>query len=136
MRDRETFDDFVDTNTRRSHASPNAIAARTYGPRFRSLLLHPDNDGYPVSDPERPYALGLVGLSPQWADITGKLHRLGISIETNTAGVVSGITFADDQSKRAWDNWWAVAVLDLATLMSNWVGYLPSDAASAQGLYV
>ena len=79
------------------------------GHAFEACYFIPANDGYPVSDPERPYALGLVGLSPQWADITGKLHRLGISIETNTAGVVSGITFADDQSKRAWDNWWAVA---------------------------
>ena len=83
---------------------------RTRSPRgrpghaFEACYFISDNDGYPVSDPERPYALGLVGLSPQWADITGKLHRLGISIETNTAGVVSGITFADDQSKRAWDN--------------------------------
>ena len=83
--------------------------ARRIVPQSLGQLSASDNDGYPVSDPERPYALGLVGLSPQWADITGKLHRLGISIETNTAGVVSGITFADDQSKRAWDNWWAVA---------------------------
>src|SRR5262245_24618649 len=28
LRDRETVDDFVDVNTRRSHASPNAITAR------------------------------------------------------------------------------------------------------------
>ena len=98
------------------------------------FIFIPDNDGYPSVTPSG-HRLGLVGLSPQWADITGKLHRLGISIETNTAGVVSGITFADDQSKRAWDNWWAVAKCSIP-LMSNWVGDLPSDAASAQGLYV
>ena len=108
-RDRETVDDFVDANTvDRMHRRMRSPRGRT-GHAFEACYFIPDNDGYPVSDPERPYALGLVGLSPQWADITGKLHRLGISIETNTAGVVSGITFADDQSKRAWDNWWAVA---------------------------
>jgi hypothetical protein len=59
------------------------VRGRT-GNAFEACYFIPDNDGYPVSDPEQPGALGLVGLSPQWADITGKLHRLGINIQTNT----------------------------------------------------
>lgn len=84
------------------------VRGRT-GIAFEACYFIPDDNGYPVSDPESPNALGLVGLSQQWADITSKLNRLGINIEANTAGVVTGITFRDDQSRRAWANWWAVA---------------------------
>jgi hypothetical protein len=91
MRDRETVGDFVDANTvDRMHRRTRSPRGRT-GHAFEACYFIPDNDGYPVSDPERPYALGLVG---------------------------------------------GGEVLDSATLMSNWVGDLPSDAASAQGLYV
>lgn len=79
------------------------------GNAFEACYFIPDENGYPNRDPEQPYALGLVGWTQQWADITAKLNRLGVNIETDAAGVVSGIAFADEQSRRAWANWWAVA---------------------------
>ena len=61
-RDRETVDDFVDANTvDRMHRRTRSPRGRT-GHAFEACYFIPDNDGYPVSDPERPYALGLVGL--------------------------------------------------------------------------
>lgn len=81
---------------------------RAAGP-FEACYFLRDENGYPPSDPERPNSLGLVGWHQQWTSITNKLAALGINIETTREGVVSSVTFANTEAKRAWDNWWAVA---------------------------
>lgn len=81
---------------------------RAAGP-FEACYFLRDENGYPPSDPERPNSLGLVGWHQQWTSITNKLAALGINIKTTTEGVVSSVTFANTEAKRAWDNWWAVA---------------------------